>query len=54
MGKKKVCYITNAPGSYLLEIDGRIIPFYGTGSADFFEQHFKDLGYTVTRKTLEQ
>lgn len=45
----KVCKIINSQFSYILEVDGESIPFNGSYNADYFEKHYKNLGYKVER-----
>ena len=50
----KECIITNGRFTYLMEVDGHKITFQGSYSADYFEQHYKDLGYKVVRKQEDE
>ena len=45
----KECIITNGHFSWILKVDGICIPFQGAHNADYFEKHYKDAGYNVTR-----
>lgn len=45
----KVCKIINGQFSWILEVDGQEISFDGGHNADYFEQHYSALGYTVKR-----
>jgi len=45
----KVCVIENAQFSYMLRVDGEGISFQGSRNADYFEKHYKCLGYEVIR-----
>lgn len=47
--KKKVCKLINGQFSWVLEVDGESIGFSGASSADYFEKHYRKLGYTVER-----
>ncbi len=47
MVPKKVCKIIGTPFSYLLEIDGKCISFQGYSNAQYFETHYKSLGYEI-------
>lgn len=49
MGKQKKCIIENGQFSYILKVDGEVISFTGSYNADYFEGHYKDLGYEVER-----
>lgn len=44
------CVITNGQFSYYLEVDDQIISFQGSYNADYFEKHYRELGYEVERK----
>lgn len=46
---KKLCRIINGQFSWILCVDGQEITFSLGSSADYFEQHYKQLGYTVVR-----
>ena len=48
----KECIIENAQFSYLLRVDGRIIAFQSSDSADYFEKHYRELGYKVIFKKI--
>lgn len=45
----KVCKIINGKFSWLLQVDGRTISFLGRVNADYFENHYVNIGYTVER-----
>lgn len=45
----KTCRIINGKFSYVLEVDGESIAFSGGYAADYFEEHYKALGYEVFR-----
>ena len=45
----KICKIINDQFSWVLEVDGHSISFDGSYNADYFEQHYKTLGYEVKR-----
>lgn len=47
---KKICKITNAQLTWILEVDGKKIAFSGFDNADYFEEHYKKLGYEVIRE----
>ena len=49
MQDEKICILENAQFSWILKVDGVEIPFYYGSSADYFEEHYKSLGYTVKR-----
>ena len=44
---KKICLIINSRFSYLLQVDGHEIAFTGLGNVEYFEEHYKSLGYEV-------
>lgn len=46
----KLCIITNAKFCWVLKVDGQEIPFNTAVSADYFEEHYKSLGYEVRRE----
>lgn len=46
---KKVCKITNGQFSWIMEVDGEEITFNGGHNAEYFERHYKSLGYEVER-----
>jgi hypothetical protein len=46
----KTCNIINKPTNWLLEVDGQSIPFDTGYGADYFEKHYKELGYKVIRE----
>jgi len=48
--KNKECVITNEQFSWVLKVDNFKIPFVGFTCADYFEEHYKKLGYTVVRE----
>ena len=48
--KKGICKIINGRFSYVLEVDGKRIPF-NTGE-EYFEQHYRKLGYEI-QKSVE-
>lgn len=51
----KECIIENAQFSYILKVDYKDIPFHGGNSIDYFEKHYKELGYKVRfTKTLKE
>jgi len=43
----KVCVISNECFTYLLKVDGMKIAFQGIIALDYFERHYKELGYEV-------
>ena len=43
------CQIHNGRYAYLLIVDGEKIAFQGSCSADYFEKHYRKLGYKVER-----
>jgi len=44
---KKTCKIINDKFSWVLEVDNFTILFQGGRSADYFADHYKELGYDV-------
>jgi hypothetical protein len=46
---EKMCIIENAQFSYILYVDGQEIGFYGAANADYFENHYKQLGYKIEK-----
>jgi len=46
----KICKIINGNHCYILEVDGQEIPFQLGYSADYFEQHYKELGYKIIKE----
>ena len=51
---KRKCIIENAQFSYILRVDNQKILFNGSDNADYFEEHYKKLGYEVERKCTLQ
>ena len=48
---EKICIIRDHyRGDYTLEVDDQEIPFIGDWNAEYFEEHYKKLGYKVTRE----
>lgn len=45
----KECRIINDRFSWVLDVDDEMIRFQGGHNADYFEEHYKSLGYTVER-----
>lgn len=43
----KKCIIENAQFSYILRVDRKRIAFQGSENVDYFEKHYKALGYDV-------
>ena len=52
--EKKKCIIRNASFIYSLIVDNITISFNGSSSADYFEKHFKNLGYEVERQESKE
>jgi len=48
--KNKTCLLINEQFSWILQVDNFKIPFTGFTCADYFEEHYKELGYTVIRE----
>ena len=46
---KKKCIIINGNFAYTLKVDGQEINFQEAHNADYFESHYKELGYEVER-----
>jgi uncharacterized protein YmfQ (DUF2313 family) len=46
---EKTCKIINGQFSWILEVDGQSIGFQGGLNADYFERHYRSLGYKVER-----
>ena len=47
MDKKKVCKIINRRFNIFLEVDGHEIPFRGSYNAEYFQNHYANLGYEI-------
>lgn len=47
LDKKKKCVIRNRPLSFILEVDNKQIGFSGSYNADYFKDHYRDLGYEI-------
>lgn len=47
MTKSKLCVLTNGQFSWMLQVDGQTIDFDGYYNAEYFRDHYGDLGYTV-------
>jgi len=47
--ERKECIIENAQFSYILRVDGQEISFQNGISADYFEKHYKKLGYKIKK-----
>lgn len=45
----KICKLINEKFSWILKVDGHEIVFNGSWNADYFEQHYSELGYKVER-----
>jgi hypothetical protein len=43
----KECKIINSRFSWILIVDGHSISFQGSENADYFKQHYENLGYSV-------
>ena len=51
----KTCVIINGKFSWYLIVDGHEISFQGSENADYFEAHYSELGYKVSRlEVLEE
>lgn len=51
--KDKVCLLINAPNSWILDVDGKRISFYGSENAEYFADMYGSLGYQVVREVIE-
>jgi hypothetical protein len=47
---KKECVLVNGRFCWILKVDGQSIPFNQAASADYFEEHYRGLGYNVRRE----
>ena len=45
--EKKECKIINCQFCWLLCVDNREVQFQGFSNAEYFEEHYKELGYEV-------
>lgn len=45
--EQPVCKIINDHFSYIMDVDGHLIPFNLCASAEYFADHFEGLGYKV-------
>lgn len=52
-GDKKVCLLINAPNSWILDVDGKRISFYGSENAEYFADMYGGLGYRVVWQVIE-
>lgn len=43
----KTCLLINAPNSWILDVDGKRISFYGSENAEYFADMYGGLGYRV-------
>jgi len=43
----KECKITNGENSWILEVDGQTIRFFGSDNAEYFKGHYESIGYLV-------
>lgn len=48
--KEKICKLINDQFCWRLVVDGQNISFQGGHNADYFEYHYKSLGYIVERQ----
>lgn len=51
--KNKECILFNARFNWFLIVDGQEISFQGRHNADYFEEHYKKLGYEIIWKKEE-
>lgn len=54
MPEEKECVIVNHVFSYILIVDGKEILFQSGDSADYFEKHYRELGYEVRRENVNK
>ena len=47
VGTGGICRITNDKFSWVLEVDGKTIPFNGGDNADYFAELYAKLGYEI-------
>jgi metal-dependent hydrolase (beta-lactamase superfamily II) len=47
MMSDKKCKIANERFSWILDVDGHHVLFDGASNAEYFEQHYLSLGYSV-------
>ena len=45
----KICEIVNSRFCWFLRVDGESISFQGSCNADYFANHYTNLGYKVER-----
>lgn len=45
--ENKICTIENARFSWVLHVDGMDIPFQYRENAEYFERHYRRLGYKI-------
>lgn len=50
--EKKICILKNDIFSWRLIVDGEDISFVGASNADYFEKHYKKLGYEIRRESI--
>jgi hypothetical protein len=53
MAKKGVCLIVNDRFSYRLVVDNMNVKFQGIDAVDYFEGHYRGLGYSIEKETVE-
>lgn len=46
----KICEIINDQFSWILKVDEQTIYFQGGYNADYFEKHYRDLGYKIVKR----
>jgi hypothetical protein len=46
-----LCRLINSQFSWILEVDNHRVAFTGFDNADYFEEHYKSLGYEVVRES---
>lgn len=44
---KSICIIENGRFSWMLRVDGKDISFRGRENAEYFESHYRKLGYQI-------
>ena len=50
--KNKDCILINGEFSWVLKVDSKEINFKGLDNAEYFEKHYRDLGYNVRIQTV--
>jgi hypothetical protein len=50
LASQKQCVIINGTHAFILKTDGKEITFHGFEAAEYFEAHYKGLGYNVIKE----